>query len=160
MKHLLLILMLFSSLLWGGVDFPKDVKSLKNLDALRATATSQREVLVFLKVNPDNTQEHVQEAVEDYVKRFKRFGPVIHVPLVGGFQNLPKTADQAFEKLSGSYPRLVVLDPENDAVVTAVPYLTQEDRDDEIKEYRRAVFSYLKEMQSRPRSGATPRPGW
>lgn len=143
-----------------GVDLPRDVHRLKDLETLRKQASAKREALVFLKVNPDNQQDFVQEAVDDYVRRFKGYGPVILVPLEGDEKLVPGVVDKGFDELSGSYPRLVVLDPDDDTVIAKVPYLSQDDRKKEMREYRREVHRYLREKKSNRRKVPVPKPMW
>ena len=143
-----------------GLDLPRDVKRLKNLEVLRKQASAKREALVFLKVNPGNSQDYVEEAVEEYVKRFKKYGPVILVPLQSDRKLLPDAVDKGFDALSGTYPQLVVLDPDDDTVITKVPYLSQDDRDKEMREYRREVHRYLREKKKTRRKVPVPKPMW
>jgi hypothetical protein len=142
---------------FAGLDMPKDVQSMQQIDALRKQASMKREALIFLKVNPENTQDHVEEAVDDYVRRFKQYGPVILVPMHNEDERLPKNAEKAFDQFSGIYPQLVVLDPDDDTVIVKVPYLPQDDRKKEMREYRKTVFNYLKEKKSKPRVAPVPR---
>ncbi|GEM_PF-1873064 len=159
-----LMLLLFpfclATSLSAGMDLPREVNRLKDLETFRKQASLKREALVFLKVNPDNTQDHVEEAVEDYVSRFKVYGPVFLVPLNMDENLVPEKAAQAFESLSGVYPQLVVLDPDDDTVIVKVPYLGQEDRKKDMRDYRRTVHRYLQEKKRKPRPVPTPKPLW
>lgn len=156
----LLSFFVFFSSAYAGMDLPREVQRLKDLDTYRKQASMKREALVFLKVNPKNTQDHVEEAVEDYVSRFKVYGPVFLVPLNMDEKLVPPNAAKAFDSLSGVYPQLVVLDPDDDTLIVKVPYLSQDDRKKEMRDYRRTVHRYLQEKKRKPRPVPTPKPLW
>jgi len=140
-----------------GMELPDELGRLAKLEEARELAKREGEALIFLKVNPANSQEYVEEAVEEYVREFKRYGAMVLVPLNVKTPNLPETAAKAFDAMSGGYPRLVVIDAESDEVIVKVPYVSQKDRDDELKEYRRTVHRYLQDNKSR-RSVPIPKP--
>lgn len=153
----------FAILVWGisfcgmaQMKMPRSVLEISELPSARKEAQQKREALVFVMVNTMSTQGFVQEALAEYVSRFRTYGPVLLVRANMGEQGVPEKVSKALEELSG-YPRVVVADAYSDDVITGVPYLKIEERDDKLKEHRRIVFNYLKEQKKRPRpASATP----
>jgi hypothetical protein len=141
------------------MDLPREVNPLTELEKLRKTASMKREALVFVKVNPQNTQEFVEEAVEDYVDDFKRYGPVFLVPLDTKDEELPRLVAAAFSHLSGTYPHLVVSDPDDDKIIVKVSYVSADERKEELREHRRTVHRYLQDKKRKPRV-PPPQPAW
>lgn len=150
-------LSLTAGMAWAQLDLPKDVLKMTELDAARAEAKREKETLMFLKVNPADGRDFMEEAVDDYVSVFKRFGPILLVPLNVEVPDLPTSAETAFDNMSGGYPQLVVLDPDDDSVIVKVPYLARKDRDDELKAHRRRVHKYLRDKKKK-RPVPVPKP--
>jgi hypothetical protein len=138
------------------MDIPRGVLPLKELAVARQTAVAEQEAVVFLKVDLQSKQSHVQEAVEEYVRRFKRYGPVVLVPKSSDDAVLPEEVAEAFSSLGGSYPRLVVMDPDDDSIIVKVPYLAVTKRKEELKAFRRTIHRYLQEKKRRPRVPPSP----
>jgi len=150
---------MFAQTLLAEIDMPREVKSLTELKQLRKNASMKREALIFIKVNPQNSQEFVEEVVEDYVGDFKRYGPVILVPLDTEREEMPPALYTAFSHLSGTYPHLVAMDPDDGTIIVKVSYVSEDDRDDVLRDHRRTVHKYLQEKKRKPRV-PVPKPMW
>ena len=139
------------------LDLPREVLKMTELDKARAQAKREGEALLYLKVNPGDARDFMEEAVEDYVSDFKRYGPILLVPLNVDPPNLPEPVAKAFDGMSGGYPQLVAADVDDDSVIVSVPYISQDDRDDEMKAHRRTLHKYLQDKKNR-RPVPVPKP--
>jgi hypothetical protein len=54
---------------------------------------------------------------------------------------------------------LVVSDPDDDRIIVKVSYVSEDDRDDELRDHRRTVHRYLQDKKRKPRV-PPPKPMW
>jgi hypothetical protein len=142
---------------YAQIDMPRQVLNLSDIKKAQTEATREKKALIFLKVNPHDSREFMETAVKEYVRQLRRYGPILLVPLDADPSHLPAVVVQAFDSLSGSYPQVVVIDPGDNSVIAKIPYLSQNDRDQELKEYRRSIHRHLQEAKSR-RTVPVPEP--
>lgn len=141
------------------VRIPNSVHRATELETLTAEALADNKALIFIMVNPASTANHVNDAFQLYVRRFRTYGPVILIPQGTVLNNLPAGVDEGFGKLSGGYPRVVAIDPEDGSLIEAVPYLPIRDRDQALRGHRRIISAYLRQKaQERRRRPAVPPP--
>lgn len=163
MKTIITLLALVLAIpLSAQIRVPASVAGPDQIDALREEAAAEGRVLIFIMVNPNATQQHVADAFQEYHRRFRGYGPVILLAPNVNVPNLPAGAAQGFASLRGGFPRLVAVDPTDDSLIEAVPYLSVADRDRALRNHRRVVSAHVREArrEARRRPPVVPTPPW
>ncbi len=155
-KRILMVVVLCGPA-FGQIKVPRGVREVKDLEAARREASQTRGALIFLMVNTASTQDFVQEALDDYHRRFRTYGPVLLVRAGVSSAVVPEAVVGELEGLKG-YPRMVVVDPDDNTIIAKVPYLTIEGREAAMREQRRVIHKYLTEKRKRPRVPPSPVP--
>ncbi|MCC5848872.1 MAG: hypothetical protein JJU29_12355 [Verrucomicrobia bacterium] len=151
--------LLFGAQGFAQIRIPNSVHRIGDLEQVTEEAEADGDVLIFIMVNPQSTQNHVADAFQLYVRRFRTYGPVILVEQGRVLDTLPAGARQGFNQLRGGYPRVVAVDPEDGSLIETVPYLPVRDRDRELRTYRRTISAYRREKrQAQRRRPAVPPP--
>jgi len=158
MKRLLASLLCCFGSAYGQMKVPSSVHRLPNLEAASQKAVADGKLLVFIMVNPASPAAHVADAFDEYVKRFRTYGPVVLVPQGTNPSQLPPAAVRGFNSLSGGYPRLVVIDPSNGELVESVPYIRVDDRPRALRRHRSVVAKYQRDQRILRRRPAPPVP--
>jgi hypothetical protein len=143
--------------LMAQVKIPRGMVEPKDIESARKEAQQKREALIYIMANTTSTQGFVQEALDDYFKRFRTYGPVVIVRAGVTTTHVPEDVMKALDGLKG-YPRLVATDPDDNRVIASVPYLTLDARDEGLRDHRRVLHKYLSDKKRQPRVPPTPVP--